>query len=64
MAKGLNVGDNVDLCISMFNIKKMWIGFGKLKDVMLVLIFGPFGIENYQCFTINYVWFLYITKSS
>ncbi len=27
------------------NIKKMQIGFGKLKDAMLVIIFGPFGIE-------------------
>jgi hypothetical protein len=37
------------------NMKKMQIGFGKLKDAMLVIIFGPFGIENYQCFIINYV---------
>jgi hypothetical protein len=55
MARGLNVGDNVDLCTSMSNIKKMQIGFGKLKDAIHVLIFGLFGIENYQCFTINYV---------
>ncbi len=38
MAKVLNVGDNVELCNSTSNIKKMRIGFGKLKDARLVLI--------------------------
>jgi hypothetical protein len=32
----------------------MQIGFGKLKDAMLVLIFGLFGIENHERFTINW----------
>ncbi len=54
MARGLNVGDNIDLCNSMSNIKKMRIAFGKLKDAMLVLIFGLFGIKNHQHFTINW----------
>jgi len=31
----------------------MQIGFGKLKYAMLVLIFGIFGIENHQRFTMN-----------
>jgi hypothetical protein len=54
MARGLNVGDNIDLCNSMSNIKKMRIAFGKLKDAMLVLIFVLFGIKNHQHFTINW----------
>jgi hypothetical protein len=46
MAQGLNVGDNVDLWDSTFDIKRVQLEFGKIKDLMLVPIFCPFGIEN------------------
>jgi hypothetical protein len=45
MVQGLNVGDNVDLWDSTFDIKRVQLEFGKIKDLMLVPIFCPFGIE-------------------
>ncbi len=46
MAQGLNVGDNVDLWDLTFDIKRVQLEFGKIKDFVLVPIFCPFGIEN------------------